>query len=65
MTLEDIAKAIEQLTPAELARFRDWFEAFDAEQFDAAIARDVAAGKLDALAGEALEAYRYQQTRDV
>jgi hypothetical protein len=53
-TVEDIEKAVEQLTPRELARFRAWFEAFDAEQFDAAIERDISAGKLDAHADEAL-----------
>ena len=46
-TIEDIEKAVEQLTPRELACFRAWFEAFDAAQFDAAIERDVSAGKLD------------------
>src|SRR6266478_10223437 len=34
-TAEDIEKAVEQLPPRELARFRAWFEAFDAAQFDA------------------------------
>jgi hypothetical protein len=46
-TAEDIEKAVEQLAPRELARFRAWFEAFDAEQFDAAIERDACAGKSD------------------
>src|SRR3954469_14783420 len=36
-TTEDIEKAVEQLPPRELARFRAWLEAFDARQFDAAI----------------------------
>jgi len=58
MTSEDIEKAVEQLAPQELARFRAWFEAFDAQQFDAAIERDAQAGKLDALADEALAAHR-------
>jgi hypothetical protein len=53
-TIEDIEKAVEQLAPRELARFRTWFEAFDSEQFDAAIERDAHAGKLDAHADEAL-----------
>jgi hypothetical protein len=57
-TAEDIEKAIEQLPPRELARFRAWFEVFDAEQFDAAVGRDASAGKLDALAEEALAAHR-------
>jgi hypothetical protein len=46
-TAEEIEKAVERLAPRELARFRAWFEAFDAEQFDAAIERNARAGKLD------------------
>ena len=57
-TTEDIEKAVEPLAPRELARFRVWFEAFDAAQFDAAIERDARAGKLDTLADEALAAHR-------
>jgi hypothetical protein len=64
-TAEDIEKAIEQLPLRELARFRAWFEVFDAEQFDAAIERDVSAGELDALAEEALVAYRARRPEDL
>jgi hypothetical protein len=64
-TAEDIEKAVEQLPPRELARFRAWFEVFDAEQFDAAIERDISAGKLDALADEALAAHRAGRSRDL
>ena len=64
-TAEDVEKAVEQLTPRELARFRAWFEAFDAEQFDAAIERDIGAGKLDAHADEALAAHRAGRSRDL
>jgi hypothetical protein len=64
-TAEDIEKAIEQLDPRELARFRAWFEAFDAERFDIVIAHDAHAGKLDAFAEEALEAYRAGRSRDL
>ena len=63
-TAEDIEKAVEQLAPRELARFRAWFEAFDAEQFDAAIERDAHAGKLEAHAEEALAAHRAGRSRD-
>jgi hypothetical protein len=58
MTTEDIENAIEKLPPRELARFRAWFEAFDASQFDAAIERDAQAGELDGLAEEALAEQR-------
>ena len=64
-TAEDIEKAVEQLAPRELARFRAWFEAFDAAQFDAAIERDPRAGKLDAHAEEALAAHRAGSSRDL
>jgi hypothetical protein len=62
-TAEDIEKAVEQLPPRELARFRAWFEAFDARQFDAAIERDARAGKLDA--DEALSAHRAGRSREL
>jgi hypothetical protein len=57
-TAEDIEKAIEQLSPKELAGFRAWFDAFDADRFDAAIERDARDGKLDAIAEEAIAAHR-------
>lgn len=65
MTTEDIERAIERLTPDELARFRAWFERFDADRFDQALEHGVNAGKLDALAEEALNEYRAGQTRDL
>ncbi len=62
-TVEDIKKAIEQLAPRELARFRAWFEAFDAKRFDAEIEQDALAGKLDAYANEALATHRAGHSR--
>ena len=53
MTIDDLEKAIAKLPPDELAKFRDWFEAFDAARFDAKIERDTKSGKLDALADHA------------
>jgi hypothetical protein len=64
-TAEDIEKAVEQLAPRELARFRAWFEAFDAEQFDAAIERGAQTGKLDGFADEALATHRSGQSREL
>jgi hypothetical protein len=64
-TAEDIGKAVEQLSPRELARFRAWFEAFDARQLDAAIERDASAGNLDAHAEEALAAHRAGRSREL
>jgi len=64
-TTEDIEKAVEQLAPRELARFRAWFEAFDAQQFDAAIGRDAQAGKLDPHADEAVAEHRAGRSREL
>ena len=64
-TAEDIEKAVEQLAASELARFRAWFEAFDAGRFDAVITRDTTAGKLDELAEEALAAHAAGQSREL
>ena len=53
------------MLPLELARFRAWFEAFDAQQFDGAIERDARSGKLDAHAEEALAAHRAGYSREL
>ena len=65
MTTEDIEKAVEALPPRELARFREWFANFEADQFDASIARDAEAGKLDAWAEEALAEHRAGKSREL
>jgi len=65
MTTEEIERAVERLTPDELAQFRAWFEQFDAARFDQALGQGAKAGKLDAFAEEALAAYRAGQTRDL
>ena len=43
-TVETIERAIEQLSPEELAKFRRWFLEFDAAAWDAQIEADAAAG---------------------
>ena len=53
-SVRDIEKAVRQLPPADLAAFRRWFAEFDAGIWDRQFEQDVAAGRLDELAGEAL-----------
>ena len=55
MTMQDIEEAIRQLAPKDLAALRIWFAAFDAEQWDQQFEEDAAAGRLDALAQEAIQ----------
>lgn len=57
MSLQDIETAVSQLPPAELAKFSEWFEEFQADAWDRQIEKDIAAGKLDKLAAEADAAF--------
>ncbi len=63
--VETIERAVEQLPTNELARFRDWFVKFDEAAWDAKIEADAAAGKLDALAAEALQEYSEGKAREL
>jgi hypothetical protein len=64
MTITDIENAIRQLSPDDLVSFRNWFAEFDAQAWDAQFERDVAAGRLDALAEEALADLRSGRCTD-
>ena len=52
--VEALEREVQNLTPEELATFRDWFVEFDWQAWDRQLESDVAAGKLDDLAAEAL-----------
>ena len=54
-TIRDIESAVQRLSREELAAFRAWFAEFDAQVWDRQFEEDVAAGRLDARADEALE----------
>jgi hypothetical protein len=54
MSVKEIESAVEGLTPQQLAEFREWFARFDAEQWDKQFDEDVAAGRLDKLAEQAI-----------
>ena len=52
--VEEIEAQVRDLPPDELAAFRDWFTAFDAEAWDRQFEADVISGKLDNMAERAL-----------
>lgn len=64
-TLETLESTIARLDPAELAQFRQWFAAFDSDAWDTQIEADAAAGKLDALAAEALAECRPGTAKEI
>jgi hypothetical protein len=57
-TVHEIEQAVRQLPPEELAAFHAWFAEFDAGVWDRQLEADVIAGRLDALADEALQDLR-------
>jgi hypothetical protein len=60
--VEKIEREIKDLSPEEMTELREWFAAFDAEAWDRQFEADVRAGKLDALADQALKAHATGQT---
>lgn len=63
-TIHEIEQAVRGLTPQDLAAFRAWFAEFDAEVWDRQLEEDVAAGRLDRFADEALDDLREGRCRD-
>jgi hypothetical protein len=62
-SIEQAEKAVRELPPAELAEFRRWFLEFDAAAWDGQYQTDVSAGRLDAVAEEAIADLRQGRTR--
>ncbi len=64
-TIHEIESAVSKLSRQELLAFRDWFSEFDAAAWDKQFEEDVAAGRLDALADEAIRDFREGRCRDL
>ncbi len=64
-TVKEIESAVSKLSRDELQSFRSWFQEFDAEAWDKQFEKDVHAGRLDALADEALADLRAGRCKDL
>ncbi|HEY5296755.1 MAG TPA: hypothetical protein VIK59_02415 [Verrucomicrobiae bacterium] len=64
-TIKEIETAVSKLSTNELATFRSWFAEFDTEAWDKQFEQDVAAGRLDALANEAINDLRNGRCTDL
>ncbi len=62
-TVKDIEKAVENLTQNDLQKFRSWFFEYDQDKWDKQLDSDIASGKLDALAKEALAEFENGKTK--
>ena len=57
-TVIELENAIRHLTSEQYKVFREWFEEYEAAQWDSQIENDARDGKLDHLAQEAVEELR-------
>jgi hypothetical protein len=64
-TAQEIKQAISQLSPAELARFREWFDEFDAEEWDRQFESDAKSGRPDQLAEQALDDWHAGKAKEL
>jgi len=64
-TVQEIESAVSRLSADELAAFRVWFAEFDAQLWDRQLEEDVAAGRLDALAEEAIKDFKEGRCTDL
>ena len=64
-TVAEIEAAIRKLADEDLVALRAWFAEFDASAWDRQFERDVADGRLDALADEALQDWRGGRCTDL
>ena len=55
MNIQKIENEIIKMTSAELAKFRSWFEEFDANSWDKQFENDVKSGKLENHAEQAIK----------
>ena len=62
MTLHELENAISGLSGEDLVQFRAWFQDFDSAACDRQIEDDIAAGRLDSMADEAIREHQAGKT---
>jgi major membrane immunogen (membrane-anchored lipoprotein) len=65
MTIQELEHAVTQLSPKDLASFRQWFENFDAQNWDHQFESDVKSGKLNKIAEKALADYKAGKAKEL
>jgi hypothetical protein len=63
--LDKLEEAVRGLDRKELAVFRNWFQDYDAEEWDRQIELDVVSGRMEALAEKALKEHQDGKTREI
>jgi hypothetical protein len=65
MTIHEIEQAITELSPREMARFRKWFEEFDAQAWEDQFEHDAKSGKLDKLANKGIADFNAGKAKEL
>ena len=65
LTLEQIESAILQLSPDEYKKLIEWFADLDYQRWDEQLEKDIADGKLEALAQEAIAEFKAGHCREI
>jgi len=65
LTVKELENEVARLPREELARFRAWFDEFDAQTWDRQFETDANSGKLDQLADSAIADFRIGKHREL
>ncbi len=63
--VQRIEEEVASLPKVELAKFRSWFENFDAKAWDKQIEKDIASGKLDDVANKAIADFKAGNYKEI
>ncbi|MBE3118222.1 MAG: hypothetical protein IMZ50_05625, partial [Candidatus Atribacteria bacterium] len=64
-SIQELKQAVTQLPSKDLARFREWFDEFDAQIWDKQFEADAESGKIDKIAEQALNNYRAGKDKEL
>jgi len=63
--VQEVELAVSRLSLEELARFRDWFDEFEAKSWDKQFEADAQSGKLDKFANQAVADFRAGKCKEL
>ena len=64
-TITEIKKIIKNLSDEDFNSFADWFQKLDEERWDKELEKDIAEGRLDDIAQEALNEYNSKKCTEL
>ena len=65
LTIKELEQAVSSLPREELARFREWFDEYDAKAWDKQLEADVKTGRLNKIAESAIADYHAGKAKEL